>query len=94
MNACEGSGAVAPLRRWCGERGWTATKLMLTDCRLTAMLTETWDRVLYVTVVPLGSLYRSGVLEIGRGARTCNLTTELFEVVREKSTKAKRTHSA
>jgi hypothetical protein len=60
------------------------------------MLTETWERVLYVyvTVVPLGSLYRSGVLEIGRGARTCNLTTELFEVVREKSTKAKRTHSA
>ena len=33
-------GAIAPLRRWCGERGWTATKLMLTECRLTDMLTE------------------------------------------------------
>jgi len=80
VNACEGSGAVAPLRRWCGERGWTATKLMLTDCRLTDMLTETWERVrlmtavvptahsvptfprsvMCMTVVPLGSLYRSG----------------------------------
>jgi hypothetical protein len=84
---------------------------MLTDCRLTDMLTETWERVrlmtavvptahsvptfprsvMCMTVVPLGSLYRSGTVEIGRGARTCNLTTELLEVVREKSTKAKRT---
>ena len=51
MNACEGSGAIAPLRRWCGERGWTATKLMLTDCRLTDMLTETWERVRLMTAV-------------------------------------------
>jgi len=70
---------------------------MLTDCRLTDMLLLKRGNprgCVHVTVVPLGSLYRSGVLEIGRGARTCNLTTELFEVVREKSTKAKRTHSA
>ena len=53
---------------------------MLTDCRLTDMLTETWERVrlmtavvptahcthvptfrqMCMTVVPLGSLYRSG----------------------------------
>ena len=36
----------------------------------------------YVTVVPLGSLYRSGISN--RGGE--NLTTELLEVVREKST--------